>query len=314
MKKLLIGLLIIVFLVGGCSSNAEKSYDYAEEAAMEAPMANDVEFGDEVGYEEPSSSQDMGEVAIEQKLIKEGNMRVTVANSVEAARIIEERVVAMGGYVAGTSKYSQYYDGQEYYSIDMNIRVPGDSFDFLVGEIEGLGNVDNSSTNVQDVTQQYIDLEARLNNLKSEEERFVAIFDQAETVEDMLAVESELARLRGEIESLEGQFRYLNNRVSYASLYLTFDEERIKTAEFEGLSIGQVFKEMGSAFSRGVYGFFVFAGDLFVQVAYMLPFLIVLALLAWIVYAIVRRKRKKKIDKPNKPQKESTESDKNDQA
>ncbi len=316
MKKLCIGLLIAILLLTGCSSTSGNSYDSnvaeeqeaAMEAPMEAPIADGVEFGDEVGFDETQ------ETVTDQKLIKEGNMRVTVSDSVEAARLIEERVVALGGYVAGTSKYSQYYDGQEYYSIDMNIRVPGESFDFLVGEVEGLGKVDNSSTNVQDVTQQYIDLEARLKNLKSEEERFVAIFDQADTVEDMLAVESELARLRGEIESLEGQFRYLNNRVSYASLYLTLDEERIKTAEFEGLSLGQVFKEMGSAFSRGVYGFFVFIGDLFVQLAYMLPFLISIALIAWLAFVLGKRLRKKSKDKPRKVEKQSKESDKNDQA
>jgi uncharacterized protein YdcH (DUF465 family) len=312
MKRLWIGLLILILLVSGCSaSNEQAASDYAMvesagEPAMEAPMADRGDFGmDEAdGNLAPS----------DQKLIRQGNMRVTVTDSIEAVQTIEDRVKDMGGYIAGSTTYSHNYDGQEYYSVDMDIRVPGESFKLLMSEIEDLGKVEHKGENVQDVTQQYIDLEARINNLKSEETRFVAIFDKADTVEDMLAVEREIARLRGDIESLEGQFRYLSNQVSYASLQVSLDEEHIKTAEFEGLSLGHVMKQMGSAFSRGVYGFFVFAGDLFVQLAYMLPFLIFLALVVFFIYLPVKRWRRKKSDKIFKGKNESSGSDKNEQA
>lgn len=314
MKRLWIGLLIIILLVSGCSAGAENfSQDYAmeeaaSEPAMEAPMADRGDYGT---YE----AEDGGELDLsDQKLIMQGNMRITVTDSLESAQKIEDRVKDLGGYVAGSNTYSHNYDGQEYYSIDMDIRIPGEYFELLMTEIEDLGKLDHKNDSVQDVTQQYIDLEARINNLKSEETRFVAIFDKAETVEDMLAVEREIARLRGDIESMEGQFRYLNNRVSYASLQVSIDEERIKTAEFEGLSLDQVLKKMGASFSRGVYGFFVFVGDLFVQLAYMLPFLIFMALVAFLIYLPVKRWRRKKGDKSFKGKNESRSSDKNEQA
>lgn len=315
MKKLWIGLLIMMLLAGGCSAGSEQAADYApaeEPAAMEAPGEDYGDY-DMVAEDEMMNSDGSVDFS-EQKLIMEGSIRVTVTDAVETSEEIKVRVESLGGYISSINKYSHNYDGQEYYSVDMNIRVPGESFEALRKEIEGLGKMEHSSTNTQDVTQQYIDLEARIKNLKSEEERFVAIFDQANTVEDMLAVEREIARLRGEIESLEGQFRYLKNRVNYASLYVSLDEEHTKTAEFEGLSLSQFLKRMGSSFSRGVYGFFVFVGNLFIQLAYMLPFLVFLAVVIFLIYLPVKRWRKKKGDRLFRGGKQDKGSDENEQA
>ena len=311
MKRWISIILVGLLLLSGCSAGSDGAMDYNEEYAAsepaEAPMPDGVDYGDEV-------ASDMEQGMSEQKLIKQGNIRIRVSDSLETAERIEAQVEALGGYVASSSQYSQNYDGQVYYDVDMDVRVPSASFDRLVEEIKGYGDVEHASDSVQDVTQQYIDLEARIKNLKAEEERFVAIFEQADTVEDMLAVERELARLRGDIESLEGQFRYLSNRVDYASLQIGIEEERIKSAEFEGLGFSQFLKRMGSAFSRGLYGFFEFTGNLLVQFAYMLPFILLLSAVLLVVATLTRRHRKRKGERQSEKSAEPEKREENEQA
>ncbi len=297
MKKLLIMMLLTVLLFSGCSGSSSDQGRMAEVApseqpAMEAPDYDYASSDEEAGYKDETNDGTMPE----QRLIRQGNLRVEVQDAIATGDDIRNYVRSIGGFVSDETQYINMIDGREYYSLDMSVRMPEHRFDEALDFISELGKVDYRYVNVIDVTEQYIDLEARLNNLKAEEERFVAIFDQAETVEDLLAVESELARLRGDIESLEGQFRYLQNRVSLATLSVNLTEERIKTAELESFTFSETFQNMGVSFTRGVYNFFLFLGNLFVGLAYILPFALFLGLIAILAIWILRMARKKRND------------------
>jgi hypothetical protein len=110
-----------------------------------------------------------------------------------------------GGYVAGTSRST--YGAQAV--AEISIRVPEEKFQIAVREIETYGKILDEHTTSEDVTQQYIDLNARLNNLQNQEQRLREILRIAQTVDEILRVENELARVRGEIDSLQGQINYL---------------------------------------------------------------------------------------------------------
>jgi len=125
-----------------------------------------------------------------------------------------------GGYVAGSS-ISSYGMGTV---AEITIRIPKDRFHDAVEEIEGYGKVLDSRTTSDDVTQQYIDLRARLENLKIQEESLRAILDLARSVDEILSVQRELERVRGEIESLQGQVNYLEQTSAMSSITVRASE------------------------------------------------------------------------------------------
>jgi hypothetical protein len=106
----------------------------------------------------------------------------------------------------------------------VTVRVPADKVESFVDTVSDLGEVKWESASAEDVTQQAVDLEARLANLKAEEERLRSFFDAAETVEEMLLVEQELNRVRQEIESLTAQIAYLERQAAMATVTIELSE------------------------------------------------------------------------------------------
>jgi hypothetical protein len=100
----------------------------------------------------------------------------------------------------------------------ITIRVPQTWFYDAVSDVEGLGEVQNRDIKGEDVTEDYVDLQARLSNLERQEERLNEILALGTTVEEVLKVEKELERVRGEIEGLKGEIQYLESRVELATI------------------------------------------------------------------------------------------------
>jgi hypothetical protein len=100
----------------------------------------------------------------------------------------------------------------------ITIRVPQASFYYAVSEVEGLGEVQTRDLKGEDITEDFVDLQARLRNLESQEGRLNEILAMGTTVEEVLKVEKELERVRGGIEGLTGEIQYLESRVELATI------------------------------------------------------------------------------------------------
>jgi hypothetical protein len=111
-------------------------------------------------------------------------------------------------------------------TLSATLRVPADEFDAALTELKKLGRVERESQSGEDVTKQYVDLGARLSNARNTEQRLIDVLRQRTgKVADILAVEQEIARVRGDIESMEAEKKSLENRVGFATLQLRLSEE-----------------------------------------------------------------------------------------
>jgi hypothetical protein len=111
-------------------------------------------------------------------------------------------------------------------TLSVTLRVPADEFDAALTELKKLGRVERESQSGEDVTKQYVDLGARLSNARNTEQRLIDVLRQRTgKVADILAVEQEIARVRGDIESMEAEKKSLENRVGFATLQLRLSEE-----------------------------------------------------------------------------------------
>jgi uncharacterized small protein (DUF1192 family) len=149
---------------------------------------------------------------------------VVVAKEFDAARAAFERVLRQhGGYIAQLSLSGQ---GGSARALTATLRVPADRMDALFSELKKIGRVEGEGQMGEEVTQQYVDLVARLKNSRVTEQRLAQILAQRTgKVADVLEVEREIARVRGEIERMEAQRKTLENQVAFASLRFELREE-----------------------------------------------------------------------------------------
>lgn len=170
-----------------------------------------------------------GEVAEEQSL-PEGPMIVRTASLTlvtkefdKARPAVEEIVRQHHGYAAELTVNAPGGAGR---TLTATLRVPADQLDAALEELKKLGRVEQESQGGEEVTQQYIDLNARLKNARTTEERLIDVLrERTGKVKDVLAVEQEIARVRGEIEQMEAESKNLEHQVRYAALELRLSEE-----------------------------------------------------------------------------------------
>lgn len=174
------------------------------------------------------------------------------------------------------------------------LRVPADKLEAISRDIAKLGIVVSQSSSADDVTQQYVDMAARLKNLKAEEARLRSFFDQANRVTDLLAIESELSRVRGEIESMQAQVDYLERQVARATLTVTLTEPG-PVIQPAGLDWG--FTE---AIRRGIQGAATLVTTMLFMLIALSP-LILLGLGAWLLVRWTVRRRRNRIAATDEP-------------
>jgi hypothetical protein len=160
--------------------------------------------------------------AVARKIIYDAQIDLVVESVEPIAKKVARFVQDARGYVA-----EQNMTGSpgSLRSMQWKIRVPVDSFDSLVDAILSLGELERNNRTSQDVTEQYYDIEARIKNKKVEEQTLNKILqERSGKLEDVLKIEIELSRVRGEIEQLEGKIRVLENLSSLATLTLNIRE------------------------------------------------------------------------------------------
>jgi hypothetical protein len=197
-------------------------------------------------------------------------MSLEIKDYNEAAVEIETIARAHDGYVSDSSVRD--IDGRKIGYI--TIRVPEKFFEDAIAGLESVGTLKEKNISLEDVTEEYIDLQARLDNLERQEERYLDILEMATTVEDILKVESQLERIRGQIESLQGRLNYLNNRISLSTIQIQLEEP--KEVEHES-KIGEAFNRAIDAFLQAIRGIIIFLGY-FLPIAIFLGIIIPLGL------------------------------------
>ena len=211
-NKLMTGLLLAVLSFSCTGADKHASYDVADSMKEEAGASS-------------SSDLRVGEEAIpERKLTKDGMLRFETPDAQKTRAAILKAITEAKGYVASDSKDEE--EGRQTSTI--TLRVPADQFDALVDRITSeAGKIDYKNIEVNDVTQEYIDLDARLKTKKDLEVRYQELLKRANSVDEVLKVEAQIGSLRAEIESAEGQMRYLKNQVALSTLTVSFYEKTV---------------------------------------------------------------------------------------
>jgi len=180
------------------------------------------------------------------------------------------------GYVAGTSRSMI---GNQALA-DITIRIPQNRFRSTIDDILTYGKILDERTTSEDVTEQYIDLKARLKNLEILEQSLTDLLNRTATIEEILKVEQELARIRGEIDSLQGQLNYLERNVTMSMIKVSLREP---PSPFTPPGM-----DWGETFETAIRGLFAVISGLIILIIAILPLIIIIGIPA---YYLQRRKR-----------------------
>lgn len=231
-----VGLAVIFALIGQVTSkqSASQSVDYYDEGeyrssetsvlgeAVEEKSLSPQAYESDEAEDVSSIDTAAGEVS-ENKVIKTGSMRIEVEKIEESTAEITSIAQANGGFVQNANTWTDT-DGDQSGSI--TIKVPADKFENVFDVIKDLAiNIESENVSGQDVTEQYVDLQAQLKNYRAEEEQYLNILDKAETVDDILKVTRQLSIVRGNIESIEGRLKYLDSVTDFSTITVYLSQE-----------------------------------------------------------------------------------------
>ncbi len=216
----------------------------------------------------------------DRKIIKRAqlSLEVTRGSVRETSELAINVVKANFGYIESSSIAQSDYNDKELTSFYMVARVPAENLDPTLTQITTLGRTTRQDTSAQDVTDQYVDLDARLKNKENQEQRLLTIMGDAKTVGELLQVEGELSRVRGEIESMKAQIQSYDKSVTLSTVSLTLTEEgAVKPSSSQWTEVWRVFVNAWRTLA--------------IFLAKVAPAVIVLALLFGIIALILRRRR-----------------------
>jgi hypothetical protein len=251
-------------------SDLKGPIEYSEEDAwggkeLPAPAVAPISMPAERGTPESQYTN----TNTERKIIQRASLSIEVEDfkaSSDALILILER---SGGFVSDS--YS-YVTDTGHKRGDITLRVPAHEFLSVITEIEQIGTVKSEQISGEDVTEEYIDLTARLNNSERQEQRLLEILDMANNTKEVLEVEREIWRVRDDIERLTGRINYLDNRVELATISVSLYEPEPITHSWG----------IRDAFRAAFEGFVSVIRGLIIAVGYVLPLLILVGF-AWLI-------------------------------
>lgn len=176
-------------------------------------------------------------------IIRNGNVVIQVDSLEPAIEAVRKLAASLGGFVGNVSTSTGEYAVR---SATLEMKIPSARFDEALGGVAPIGKVEQSNTTAEDVGEEFVDVSARVANAKRLEERIVNLLaTRAGKLEDVLAVERELARVREEIERYEGRLRFLRSRVSTSTLSVTVHEPAPLVSPNPGTNvIAEAFRDM----------------------------------------------------------------------
>ncbi len=269
----------------GCGG---RPYGASLERALNAPQAaapaRSSEPGGTGGTAETTGK---GAATLPRKIIYTAQVTLVVEDFDETESRIDELVKRFGGYLS-ESNVNRTQGAQR--SGKWVARIPVDQFDEFLSAVVEIGVPENRQTNAQDVTEEYVDLEARIKNKQEIERRVVKLLeDRSGEIKDVIAVENELGRVREEIERMQGRLRYLANVTALTTVTISAREQR----NYVPPQAPTLNAQIGQTWTKSVDGLRDLSRMLVLFAVALAPWLPViavpLALLVWVIRRLVRR-------------------------
>lgn len=221
MKKI-IQFIVLTFMIASCQQN-NRDQTVSDMVGSEGEMAIMAKES-QIAPPLPSSIDIVETTEVnKKKIIKDGRLGIKVTEVEKAKSRIDSLVKNNGGYYANETFNNTDYEA----SYNLRIRIPTDKFEKFIAEVEsGDGEILYKQIDARDVTDQFIDLETRLETKRNYLARYRELLEKAKSVKEILEIEEKIRGLEEEIESTTGRLKYLGDLVDYSSLDLMISKRK----------------------------------------------------------------------------------------
>ncbi len=279
MKKLaLLVPLVLALALSACNSGSEsgagstgggRAAEGSVEASPNATKASDRAV----------SSSAVPQVG--PQVVKTASLRLGLAKGSFEDKVGEAHAVAdsFGGFVV--ESFASQGSGKRIAEGSLVLRIPAESYDSALARLRELGRVESLEESGQDVSKEFVDLNARVRQLRAVEAQLLELLQRADDVPAALAVQNQLSQVQLDLEQARGRLQYLDNRVAFATISMSMHELAVVAPKDGGFKIVDAWATAGSAFLTVV-------GWLFIGIAVAAPVLILLGL-GFLVGRQVRR-------------------------
>lgn len=223
------------------------------------------------------------------------NANLQVEDVDQALNILSEQVNSLGGYIVESSQ-SHNKNSSSAHAV---YKIPTERLEGFSSNLSAVGKVLYERTSSNDITDEYYDAQSRLKNLESQEARYLEILQQANTVEEILHIESYLSSVRMQIEQIQGRLKLWDHQVAYstATINLQTTPNPVSVDEpWQPISWAQTWQGAKNAVLKTLSSTWNGLNYLVVGIAYALPYLLLLGIGGGI-FRVVRKKRKKNLTK-----------------
>ncbi|MEG2213930.1 MAG: DUF4349 domain-containing protein, partial [Clostridiales bacterium] len=283
------------------SAGIESPYQAAPMAIpAETPAAFDGEMAVADRSAENDSGTDVAEKLIspnlsalpmmERKIIKDVHLRLEVEDFNVAYQKLSDMAVKFGGYTVSGQVYNNVNAIAD--SGYVELRVDAASLDTVLAAIAEIGQISEQNFSTDDVTSEYYDIQSRLDQYRAQEERLMELYQEADTITDLIQLEQELTRVQVEVDSLEGSIRYYDQMtaLSLVAVDIYTPDKYASAVKQQGFS--GFWQDVQQAFWNGLNGTVDVAASVLLFCVRITPLL--LFILAVGIWLMLRHRRKKK--------------------
>lgn len=287
---------LVMVVAGGCFSGANQ--DNSKAGSDESMVSDQVtgETADAVPL--PEATANASTPFDTSKIIYSGNISLNTDNYQDTFEKISSYAVELGGFIQDSgSNYASEQAGVQNNSGFLTIRVPSPKFSEAMTQIQTWGSPISANVSSTNISQQYADVQAQLNNLKIEEGRLLEYLKQATNVTDMLAIESELNRVRTEIDSLTTTIKNWDTEMAYSTIYISLYEKRLSATSVNS-PFSEIFTKIGEGFVTSINLILYIVAFLIVLIFRLIPFAAIAGLGFFIFWRIRKKIKGKKASQP----------------
>lgn len=308
MTAILVTLCMLAALLAGCGGASKSTQAFDAAAAAPAEAANGAYYDMESAKSEDgglTGDTDSTVLPEGRKWIITVNMSAETEDLDALMEALNGKISGLGGYVEDQDSYNgSMYSSRRYRSASLTVRIPAQRVDEFTEEMSGIANVVSTNLSREDITLSYVATESRVKALQTEEARLLELMEQAETMADLLEIESRLTDVRYELENRASQLRLYDNQVDYATIYLSIDEVQ----EYTPVEEPTVWERISGGFVSSIKGVGNGLLDLLVWVLAKSPYLVILGGVTVGVVVLVKKRKARKAEKKAAKQNPTEES------
>lgn len=286
--SLLLTIALVLSLLTGCGATSKMTESVAYDNSFEAAPQEALEAG--------AGNSDTALALPENR-----KWIITVDMSAETEDLdtllsgLNQQISDLSGYVEDQSIYNgSTHSARRYRRASLTVRIPAEDVDSFTQQLSGIANVVSTNKSLEDVTLQYTDTQTHITALETEQARLLELMEAAETMADLLEIESRLTEVRYALESYTSRLRLYDNQIDYATIYLSIDEVQEYTPVEP-----TVWERIRGGFLSSLKGLGTGLVDLLVWVLANLPYILVYGGICAGLFFLLRRHRKRRKAKKN---------------